>query len=192
MKRLFSSCFADRHGVFFALERRPGRRARTGVAQRPARIDVYERRTTDVPDVKTGAWTPRVVQTEDAKTAFVLGGYVGWQDTEKTEANVYRLDVSTSTFTKLVSEGTRRSARQLHAIAWARADSAGARSLRIAADGKTSEKGLFVLSLEPGREAWTRLDLPDAPPPRSSGSASRRPRGTSRAASATTATRTPT
>lgn len=36
-------------------------------------------------------------------------------------------------------------------------------------DGKTSEKGLFVLDLEPGHEAWTKLDLADAPPLRSSG-----------------------
>lgn len=36
-------------------------------------------------------------------------------------------------------------------------------------DGRTSEKGLFVLDLEPGREAWTKLDLPGQPPERSSG-----------------------
>lgn len=36
-------------------------------------------------------------------------------------------------------------------------------------DGKTGEKGLYVLDLEPGHEAWTRLDLPGAPPLRSSG-----------------------
>lgn len=36
-------------------------------------------------------------------------------------------------------------------------------------DGKTTEKGLFVLDLEPGREKWTRLDLPSPPPLRSSG-----------------------
>ena len=36
-------------------------------------------------------------------------------------------------------------------------------------DGKTTEKGLFVLDLEPGHEAWTQLDLAGAPPPRSSG-----------------------
>ena len=37
------------------------------------------------------------------------------------------------------------------------------------ADGKTTEKGLFVLDLEPGHESWTKLDLPNAPPIRSSG-----------------------
>jgi len=37
------------------------------------------------------------------------------------------------------------------------------------ADARTSEKGLFVLSLEPGHERWSRLDLPDAPAVRSSG-----------------------
>lgn len=37
------------------------------------------------------------------------------------------------------------------------------------ADGQTTEKGLFVLDLEPGREAWTKLDLANAPPIRSSG-----------------------
>jgi hypothetical protein len=36
-------------------------------------------------------------------------------------------------------------------------------------DGKTTEKGLFVLDLEPGHEAWTKLDLASPPPPRSSG-----------------------
>lgn len=36
-------------------------------------------------------------------------------------------------------------------------------------DGRNSEKGLFVLSLEPGREVWTKLSLANAPPPRSSG-----------------------
>jgi hypothetical protein len=36
-------------------------------------------------------------------------------------------------------------------------------------DGKTTEKGLFVLDLEPGHEAWTQLELASAPPPRSSG-----------------------
>ena len=36
-------------------------------------------------------------------------------------------------------------------------------------DGKTTEKGLFALELEPGHEAWTRLELPSAPPLRSSG-----------------------
>jgi hypothetical protein len=36
-------------------------------------------------------------------------------------------------------------------------------------DGKTTEKGLFVLDLEPGHEAWTRLDLASPPPLRSSG-----------------------
>ena len=37
------------------------------------------------------------------------------------------------------------------------------------ADGATTEKGLFVLDLEPGHEAWTKLDLANAPPARSSG-----------------------
>lgn len=36
-------------------------------------------------------------------------------------------------------------------------------------DGKTTEKGLFVLDLEPGHERWTRLDLASPPPLRSSG-----------------------
>ncbi len=36
-------------------------------------------------------------------------------------------------------------------------------------DGKTTEPGLFVLDLEPGREAWTKLTLENAPPIRSSG-----------------------
>ncbi len=36
-------------------------------------------------------------------------------------------------------------------------------------DGKTTEKGLFALGLEPGHETWTRLDLANAPPLRSSG-----------------------
>ena len=36
-------------------------------------------------------------------------------------------------------------------------------------DGKTSEKGLFVLDLEPGREAWTKLEIAGQPPERSSG-----------------------
>lgn len=36
-------------------------------------------------------------------------------------------------------------------------------------DGRTTTQGLWVLSLEPGHEAWTRLDLPKAPPARSSG-----------------------
>ena len=36
-------------------------------------------------------------------------------------------------------------------------------------DGRTGEKGLYVLDLEPGHEAWTKLELPDAPPLRSSG-----------------------
>lgn len=37
------------------------------------------------------------------------------------------------------------------------------------ADGATTEKGLFVLDLEPGHESWTKLDLANAPPVRSSG-----------------------
>jgi hypothetical protein len=36
-------------------------------------------------------------------------------------------------------------------------------------DGKASELGLYVLDLEPGHEAWTKLDLANAPPIRSSG-----------------------
>jgi len=36
-------------------------------------------------------------------------------------------------------------------------------------DGMKSEPGLFVLDLEPGHEAWTELDLANAPPIRSSG-----------------------
>lgn len=36
-------------------------------------------------------------------------------------------------------------------------------------DGLTTEKGLYVLDLEPGHETWTKLDLPNAPPLRSSG-----------------------
>ena len=36
-------------------------------------------------------------------------------------------------------------------------------------DAMTSEPGLFVLDLEPGHEAWTKLDLANAPPIRSSG-----------------------
>jgi hypothetical protein len=36
-------------------------------------------------------------------------------------------------------------------------------------DGKTTEKGLYVLDLEPGHEAWTKLDLASPPPLRSSG-----------------------
>lgn len=249
-------------------------------------------------DVKSGQWTPwtpqgdvpeagagrRVVQVPGAKTAFVLGGYVGWKDTETTDPNLYRLDVATSTFEKLANQGTTKSGRQLHAMAydpkgdrlvvyggftdvpqqtvlgdtwlveiagdtatwtpvtstkrpdprygafsaldaessrfvvwggaqfpteadpvnaaqdawaldlsasppaWSKLAPAGdlprgrrngcimhdpvGRRLFVfggTADGKTSEKGLFVLSLEPGREAWTKLDLADAPPPRSSG-----------------------
>jgi len=37
------------------------------------------------------------------------------------------------------------------------------------ADAKTSEPGLYVLDLEPGHEAWTKLDLANPPPLRSSG-----------------------
>ena len=36
-------------------------------------------------------------------------------------------------------------------------------------DGMTSQKGLFVLDLEPGREAWTKLEIAGQPPERSSG-----------------------
>jgi hypothetical protein len=36
-------------------------------------------------------------------------------------------------------------------------------------DGQTSEKGLFVLDLEPGHETWTKIDVPNMPAPRSSG-----------------------
>ncbi len=36
-------------------------------------------------------------------------------------------------------------------------------------NGRTTEHGLWVLSLEPGREKWTKLDIAGAPPPRSSG-----------------------
>lgn len=36
-------------------------------------------------------------------------------------------------------------------------------------NGKTTESGLFVLDLEPGREAWTKLALGGEPPLRSSG-----------------------
>lgn len=36
-------------------------------------------------------------------------------------------------------------------------------------NGKTTEPGLFVLDLEPGREAWTKLTLDGEPPLRSSG-----------------------
>lgn len=36
-------------------------------------------------------------------------------------------------------------------------------------DAKTSEAGLYVLDLEPGHEAWTKLDLANPPPLRSSG-----------------------
>jgi len=36
-------------------------------------------------------------------------------------------------------------------------------------DGKTGEKGLYVLDLEPGRETWTTLELANPPPLRSSG-----------------------
>lgn len=249
-------------------------------------------------DLATGAWAPwtpsgdvpeagagrRIVQTPDGKTAYLLGGYVGWEDSETTDPNLYRLDVASSTFTKLASQGTTKSARQLHAMAydaerdqlvvyggftdvpqqavlgdtwlvkiaggdatwtavtsskrpdprygafsaldapssrfvvwggaqfptetdpvnaaqdawaldlaasppaWTKLQPAGdsprgrrngcimhdpvGRRLFVfggTTDGKTSEKGLFVLSLEPGRETWTRLDLADAPPPRSSG-----------------------
>lgn len=37
------------------------------------------------------------------------------------------------------------------------------------ADGKTTERGLFVLDLEPGHESWTKLELANAPLVRSSG-----------------------
>jgi len=36
-------------------------------------------------------------------------------------------------------------------------------------DAKTTQPGLYVLDLEPGHEAWTKLDLKSAPPLRSSG-----------------------
>ena len=36
-------------------------------------------------------------------------------------------------------------------------------------DAKTTQAGLYVLDLEPGHEAWTKLDLANAPPLRSSG-----------------------
>ncbi|MEA2752861.1 MAG: hypothetical protein QOI41_7004 [Myxococcales bacterium] len=36
-------------------------------------------------------------------------------------------------------------------------------------DAMTSQPGLYVLDLEPGHEAWTKLDLANAPPLRSSG-----------------------
>ena len=36
-------------------------------------------------------------------------------------------------------------------------------------DARTDAEGLWVLSLEPGHEEWTKLDLPNAPPLRSSG-----------------------
>jgi hypothetical protein len=36
-------------------------------------------------------------------------------------------------------------------------------------DAATTREGLSVLDLEPGREGWTRLELANTPPPRSSG-----------------------
>ncbi len=38
-------------------------------------------------------------------------------------------------------------------------------------------RGLFVLDLEPGHEAWTKLDLANPPPTRSSGSGFAAPNG---------------
>jgi hypothetical protein len=37
------------------------------------------------------------------------------------------------------------------------------------ADAKTTEAGLFALTLQAGTEAWSRFDLQEAPPLRSSG-----------------------
>jgi hypothetical protein len=250
-------------------------------------------------DLATGewtAWTPtgdvptaraahRVAAVPGTPTAYVYGGYTGFEKTEKSEGDLYRLDVSNAgkSFTKLTSTGA-ATPRQLHSIAydakgdrlivfggftdyprqdalddtwtvkvsgdtasWTKVESEGpsarygffsafdAESRRLfvwsggqipesdkdpvnaaqdawvldasidppkwsklapagdapkgrrngcamhdpighrlfvyggTSDGKTTEQGLFVLDLEKGREAWTKVDLANAPPIRSSG-----------------------
>jgi len=250
-------------------------------------------------DLATGAWSPwmptgdvpapraahRVAVVPETTTAFVYGGYTGFDGTERSEAELYRLDVANAghQFTKLTSVGA-APPRQLHTMAydakgerivvfggftdvprqdalddawlvkvegvtatWTKVETSGpsarygsfsafdAESRRLVvwsggqmpydaadpvnaaadawaldlsadpprwsklepagapppgrrngcvmhdsvgrrlfvyggtSDGRTTQPGLFVLDLEPGREAWTRLDLPGAPPPRSSG-----------------------
>jgi hypothetical protein len=82
--------------------------------------------------------------------------------------DAWALDLETSTWSKLEPAGDapkgRRNGCTMH-------DPLGRRLFVFGgtSDGRTSEKGLFVLDLEPGREAWTKLDLPGQPPERSSG-----------------------
>jgi hypothetical protein len=84
--------------------------------------------------------------------------------------DAWALDLSTDTpsWTKLAVAGTaprgRRNGCAMH-------DPIGRRLFVYGGtyDGKTSEPGLWVLDLVPGREGWTRLELADAPPLRSSG-----------------------
>ncbi len=85
-------------------------------------------------DMKTGAWsawtptgdvptTPRaahrVAVVPGTTTAYVYGGYTGFEKTEKSLADLYRLDVANATksFTKLENVGS-PPPRQLHALAY--------------------------------------------------------------------------
>ena len=84
-------------------------------------------------DLASGTWTPwvptgdvpaaraahRVAVVPGTPTAFVYGGYTGFGGTEKSEGDLYRLDVSNAgkNFTKLTSVGA-AGPRQLHTIAY--------------------------------------------------------------------------
>ena len=84
--------------------------------------------------------------------------------------DAWALDLSASppTWSKLEPTGTAPKGRR---NGCSMPDPAGRRLFVYGgtSDGKTTEKGLFVLDLEPGHETWTRLDLANAPPLRSSG-----------------------
>lgn len=91
-------------------------------------------------------------------------------DTVNAASDAWSLDLSTDspTWTKLAPSGEVPHGRRNGCSMY---DEEGHRLFVFGgtSDGHTSEKGLFVLDLTPGREAWTRLTLPGEPPARSSG-----------------------
>src|SRR5207253_2210814 len=86
-----------------------------------------------------------------------------------------------------ISRSRRRSGRSSRRAALRRRAGATAAACRTRPDADSSsmaaramgitEKGLYALDLEPGHETWTKLDLPNAPPLRSSGFGFATPQG---------------
>ena len=125
----------------------------------------------DVGAASWSPWTPtgdvpaeaiaagRVAQVRGQAVAYFAGGYRGFKETEKDQSDLFRVDTTTGTFSKLEQSGT-PPARQLHVFAH---DGAGDRLVvfgGFGGEGSSILGDTWIAKLDGAKATWSKLAAP--------------------------------